>query len=59
MPLYQFYCQSCDSPYEIQMKLKTLEEYDVKRKIIKCPNCGGILIKLICPPKIIKVSEWH
>lgn len=59
MPLYQFWCDECFTPYEIQMKLAKLEEYDKGNKVIKCPNCEGELKKLICPPKIIKVGAWH
>ena len=55
VPLYLFYCSNCDSPYEIQMTLAKLEEYDKGDKIIECPNCDNPLTKLICPPK----NRWR
>jgi hypothetical protein len=38
------------------MTLAKLEEYDKGGKVIKCPECGEDLRKLICPPKTIKIN---
>jgi predicted nucleic acid-binding Zn ribbon protein len=56
MPLYQFWCDECFTPYEIQMKLAKLDEYDKGDKIIECPGCGTPLRKLMCPPKTITIN---
>jgi putative FmdB family regulatory protein len=52
MPVYQFYCQWCDAPYEIMMSLSELDEYDKGDEEIACPNCGESLNKLICPARL-------
>ena len=56
MPIYQFICDKCDSPYEITMTLAKLEEYDKGNKTIACLNCQTALRKLICPPKTIIIN---
>jgi putative FmdB family regulatory protein len=43
MPLYQFICQGCLTPYEVFMKLAKAE------KKIRCPECKKILKKIILP----------
>lgn len=59
MPLYQWWCDNCFTPYEIILTLAQLKEYDEdEESVIDCPNCGADLRKLICPPKIIKVPAW-
>ena len=56
MPIYQFWCDDCQTPYEIQMKLAELEEYDKGDEDIDCPNCEKPLTKLICPPRRIYIN---
>ncbi len=56
MPLYQFWCDECMTPYEIIMIIADLEEYDKGGRDIECPNCEAILKKLICPPKTITIN---
>ena len=53
--IYQFWCDDCQTPYEIQMKLAELEEYDKGDEDIDCPNCEKPLTKLICPPRRIYI----
>ncbi len=56
MPLYQFWCNTCLTPHEVQMTLAKLDEYDNQKRIILCPNCDKVLKKLICPPKTITIN---
>ncbi len=56
MPIYQFWCDNCLTPCEVQMTLAKLKEYDKGDKVIECPNCGKVLKKLISPPKTITIN---
>ena len=55
MPLYQFWCDKCLSPFEVTMTIATLDEYDEGEFDIKCELCGAPLRKIMCPPRRIKV----
>lgn len=53
MPLYEYKCLTCGYVFEI---LQQVDEPHLK----KCPNCGGMLEKLISPPTIqFKGSGWY
>jgi len=56
VPLYQFWCDACYTPYEIMMSIADLEEYDEGKEEIPCPECEEPLTKLICPPKWITIN---
>ena len=45
MPMYEYQCESCQHRFE---KLQKYSDKPCK----KCPNCGGILRKLISSPAI-------
>lgn len=56
MPLYQFWCDGCFTPYEVTMTLADLDKFDRDKTKKMCPGCGKKLVKLICPPKRIKIN---
>jgi hypothetical protein len=57
-PLYQYWCDPCFEPYEIEMDLKTKDKYDrgKLKESLKCPKCETELTYLIAPPKTIKIN---
>jgi putative FmdB family regulatory protein len=36
MPVYSYFCKSCDEPYEARMSMEEKEDWTPR-----CPNCGG------------------
>jgi len=36
MPVYEYFCEVCEQPFEIVL---TLHEHDEKKTV--CPKCGG------------------
>lgn len=58
MPIYQYWCDACFVPYEIQMDLKTKDKYDHGKleQSLTCPTCKKELTYLIAPPKTIRIN---
>ena len=53
MPIYEYKCKKCGSILEILQKLND-------PPLEKCPECGGLLKKVISPPAIqFKGSGWY
>ena len=56
MPLYQFICPKCGTPYEIFMALSEKEDYDHKKiKGKRCPHCKKAFLKHIIGPVLFKI----
>lgn len=55
-PLYQYICDKCLYPYEIQMTLKDKDKVASGEEEVKCPECGEKLRELMCPPKIVRIN---
>ena len=53
MPIYEYKCKKCGFILEILQKLND-------PPLEKCPECGGLLIKVISPPTLqFKGSGWY
>ena len=62
MPIYQFWCDTCFEPYEIEMDLATKDKHDsgnlskTEKKWLVCRECDKELTYFIAPPKTIKIN---
>lgn len=61
MPLYELECRKCLSEgrspwFEVTMPVKVHDDFVAGKRRVKCPECGGYLKNLICPPRRIKIS---
>lgn len=53
MPIYEYKCQICGSVLEVLQKVN-------KPHLKNCPECGGLLKKILSPPAIqFKGSGWY
>ena len=56
MPIYQFWCDDCQEPHEIMMRLSVKDRYDKGHKSVvnktRCPECDKILKYLIAPVRL-------
>lgn len=65
MPLYQFICPACDSPYELILSLKELERYGNNKRWGKnapkwvkdytCPECKKAYLKRLQEPVMFRI----
>jgi putative FmdB family regulatory protein len=53
MPIYEYRCSKCRKVYEVLQKAKD-------RPLRRCPECRGLMDKLVSPPAIqFKGNGWY